>query len=251
MSSPWHTLPTEIRFRILEALKQDGSTLARLATVSREWQTELERKTFARIRLTPSRLAKFSLMTHRNRALVRYIWFCLELDCPDCTKCTAYSMYAPYREDATAKEIKNRSAIATAFQSLFNTLSTWERNGELILDINIHPPSSSDQWLKSMTAMSDGADLQPSVPSITSVEELHDRYRTFCHLHSDRQWWKQLPSVPAVTSILLRQQNRWRWNPGSVASICSRLPGVEEIHYEPWREWQHDLWLRDIGDIYS
>lgn len=83
-------------------------------------------------------------------------------------------MYAPYREDATAKEIKNRSAIVTAFQSLFNTLSTWERNGELILDINIHPPSSSDQWLKSMTAMSDGADLQPSVPSITSVEELHE-----------------------------------------------------------------------------
>jgi hypothetical protein len=36
---------------------QDGCTLARLATVSREWQTELERHNFARIRLTPLRLA--------------------------------------------------------------------------------------------------------------------------------------------------------------------------------------------------
>ena len=83
----WDSLPEEIRLLIFKALMQDGCTLARLATVSREWQTELERHNFARIKLTPSRLVDFSSMIHRNRALVGYIWFCLELDNYDCTKC--------------------------------------------------------------------------------------------------------------------------------------------------------------------
>ncbi|KAK3387613.1 hypothetical protein B0H63DRAFT_470510 [Podospora didyma] len=36
---------------------------------------------------TPSRLADFRSMVHRNRTLVGYIWFCLELDDYNCTKC--------------------------------------------------------------------------------------------------------------------------------------------------------------------
>src|SRR5438552_1420915 len=85
--STWDGLPREIRQLILEALMQDGCTLGRLATVSREWQRGLERHNFARTKLTPSRLDDFSSMTHRNQAFVRYIWFCLELDDYDCTKC--------------------------------------------------------------------------------------------------------------------------------------------------------------------
>jgi hypothetical protein len=60
--STWDGLPGEIRLLILEALMQDGCS--RLATVSREWQTELERHNFARIRLTPSRLVDFSSMIY-------------------------------------------------------------------------------------------------------------------------------------------------------------------------------------------
>ncbi|EXJ90387.1 hypothetical protein A1O1_03488 [Capronia coronata CBS 617.96] len=51
------------------------------------------------------------------------------------------------------------------------------------------------------------------------------------------QWWDQLPSVPAVTSLLLRQQNRRRWKPGSLAHMFARFPRLQEVHYEPWREW--------------
>lgn len=85
--STWNGLPREIRLLILKALVQDGCTLSRLVTVSREWQTELERDNFARIKVTPSRLVNFESMTRRNQALVGYIWFCLELDDYDCTKC--------------------------------------------------------------------------------------------------------------------------------------------------------------------
>jgi len=69
----WDSLPKEIRLLIFKALTQDGCTLARLATVSREWRTEFERYNFARIKLTPSRLVAFSSMIYRNRALVGYI----------------------------------------------------------------------------------------------------------------------------------------------------------------------------------
>ncbi len=56
MKSTWDDLPGDIRLLILEALMQDGCTLGRLATVSREWQTVLELYNFARIKLKPSRL---------------------------------------------------------------------------------------------------------------------------------------------------------------------------------------------------
>ncbi|KAI0802310.1 hypothetical protein GGR55DRAFT_692269 [Xylaria sp. FL0064] len=82
-NSTWDCLPIETRLLIFEALMQDGCTLSRLATVSREWQAEFERYNFVRIILTPSRLVYFSAMIHRSR----YIWFCLELDDYDCTRC--------------------------------------------------------------------------------------------------------------------------------------------------------------------
>ncbi|ROW08682.1 hypothetical protein VPNG_06445 [Cytospora leucostoma] len=54
----------------------------------------------------------------------------------------------------------------------------------------------------------------------------------------ERQWWDQLPSVPAVTTVLLRQQNRRRWKPCSLAHMFARFPRLQEVHYEPWREWE-------------
>ncbi|KAI3543148.1 hypothetical protein CSPX01_06461 [Colletotrichum filicis] len=83
----WDSLPREIRLLILQKVMQDDCPLAHLATVSQEWQTDIERHNFARIRLTPSRLANFLAMVQRNRTLVCYIWFCLELDEYDCTTC--------------------------------------------------------------------------------------------------------------------------------------------------------------------
>lgn len=59
----------------------------------------------------------------------------------------------------------------------------------------------------------------------------------FDDAQSELQWWDQLPSVPAVTSLFLRQQNRRRWNPDSLAHMFARFPRLQDVHYEPWREW--------------
>jgi hypothetical protein len=157
----WDGLPVEIRLLIFKALMQDGCTLARLATVSREWQTELERYNFARIKLTPSRLVNLSSMIHRNRALVGYIWFCLELDNYDCTKCAPTGEY----EEAFSLSDTAHCPITTAFQNLFSTLSTWDLNGDLILDISIYSPSDSEHWFKYLTFM-------PDTPGGSGIEQM-------------------------------------------------------------------------------
>jgi hypothetical protein len=281
--STWDGLPTEIRLLIFEALMQDGCTLGRLATVSREWQTELERYNFARIKLTPSRLVDFSSMIHRNRALVGYIWFCLELDDYDCTKC------APCREmftdedewvDALSISDTDHCPITTAFQKLFSILSTWDLNGDLILDIGIYSPSDSEHWFKYLTFMPDtpSADMlvgggieqtilnkvyndpqhgwvagfRHSAPSRAAIDQVFHSIMDEGPFDSEQlelQWWDRLPSVPVVTSLLLRQQNRRRWKPSSLAHMFSRFPRLHGVYYEPWREWdgmmQH---LTDRGE---
>ncbi|KAK2765014.1 hypothetical protein FQN54_008713 [Arachnomyces sp. PD_36] len=271
MISTWDDLPAEIRLLILEALVQDGCTLSPLTTVSREWQTKLERYNFARIRLTPSRLVDFGSMIYRNRALVRYIWFCLELDNYDCTIC------APaHDEEAFVVSDTDHCPITTAFQNLFSTLSTWEPVRDLILDISIYSPSDSKHWFPYLTFMPDtpsgilGGDggiermvlnkvyhdphhgwvagFGRSAPPASAIRKVFHSVMGEGPFNSDRleiEWWDQLPSVPAVTSLLLRQQNYRRWKPGSLAHMFARFPRLQEVHYEPWREWDSMQGLTD------
>ncbi|KAH0432664.1 hypothetical protein CcaCcLH18_06240 [Colletotrichum camelliae] len=156
MSSPsdwasWHRLPAEIRLEILECLLQDGCSVANFAAVSREWQQVIERKNFARITVTLSRLAEFNSMTLRNRALVSYIWLCIELEEYDCTKCGVaveeYGLCIMSKADHVR--------IARTFTNLFSALGAWQPNGNLMLDISFHSPSDSDHWFKYLTFIPD------------------------------------------------------------------------------------------------
>jgi len=258
----WHCLPAEIRLTILDALLRDGCSLASFATVSREWQTIIERHNFARIKVTPSRLADFGSIIQRNRALVGYIWLCLELQEYDCAMC------APQSLEEWGMSNTDNILVTTAFQDLFSTLNAWEPNGNLLLDISVHSPSDADHWFKylsfrpdtpsdecsrdryvdqSMRATVDDnkhgwiAGRQVSAPSWDAIFKVFDEIMgegPFDDDKQENQWWQQLPLVPSVTGVLLRQQTRRRWKPTALAQMFTRLPGLEEIHYEPWREWE-------------
>lgn len=226
-------LPIEIRLLILKALVKDGYTLSHLAAVSRVWQAEVERYNFARIKLTPSRLADFGSMVHRNRALVKYIWLCLELEDCNCTKCTPTRR----RTDNGIVEMHaiisaNHGAVATAFENLLSVLSTWDPNGDLTLNISIYSHSDSRYWVKNLAFMPDitSAAIRRLFHAIMDEEPFDSE-------QLELQWWDQLPSVPVVTKLVLRQQIRRRWKPDSLAHMLSCFPRLEELHYEPWREW--------------
>jgi hypothetical protein len=266
--STWDGLPREIRRLIFEALVQDGCRLSRFATVSRDWQTELERHNFARIKLTPSRLVDFDSITHRNRDFISYIWFCLELDEYDCTQCAPASSISDYEEALTISDT-DHCPITTSFQNLFSVLSRWGPSAGLILDISIYSPSDSTHWFKYLTFMPDTPldtlDGRHGIDQIVSSKPVYndpqhgwvDGFRQ-CAPHrsavakvfhsvmeegpfesdqAELQWWDRLPSVPAVTTLLLRQQNRRRWKPEALAHMFARFPRLQEVHYEPWREW--------------
>lgn len=256
----WHCLPAEIRLLVLEALPQVSCSLAGFATVSREWQKIIERHNFARIKLTPSRLADFSSMVYRNRALVRYMWLCLELQEYGCAICAPEGMEIMGMSDA------DNALIIAAFVDLFSALSTWEPKGNLLLDISVHSPSDSEHWFKYLTFEPDIssdecgrylckepmlaklddhqhgwiAGNRESLPPMASIHKVFDEIMgegPFYNDEQENQWWQQLPLVPAITGILLRQQSRRRWKPTALEHMFSRLPQLQDIHYEPWREW--------------
>lgn len=273
--STWYSLPSEIRLIIFRTLINNGSTLAFLATVSREWQTEIERHNFARIKLTPSRINDFGLIVPRKQALVGYIWFCLELDNYHCIKC------APDRKkfmeitpgEGYCLSDTNHCPISTSFQDLLSTLSKWEIKDHLILDISIYSLSDSEHRFKYLTFLPDSPDdggmeqkiqgesyhnpqhgwidgFQGSAPSWRDIHKIFLTVMAlgpFRNTQSENQWWGQLPSVPAITSLILRQQSRRRWKPISLAHMFARLPRLQEIHYEPWREWDSSKFSTERG----
>lgn len=237
--------------------------------MSREWQKVIEPHNFARIKLTPSRLADFGSVTRRNRGLVRYIWLCLELEKYDCTQCASV-------DDLGLSEA-DHLLIATAFQDLFSTLSTWKPGSDLVLDISVHSPSDAKHWFKYLTVMPDarsdqgkdrwdpsqwedqlkapnfkdchsGSDPRKFEWAITKVFDELIRPEDFDTDWLKNEWWEQLPLVPAVTGVLLRQQTRRRWSPRALKYMFARLPMLQEIHYEPWREWEEKPVLQEWTD---
>lgn len=254
----WNKLPQEIRDLLLGALLQNGSRLSVLATVSREWQTFIEPHNFGRLKLTPPCLTEFASKTSRNRHLVGYIWFCVELE--------------EYNDPTDPENTEflsqnNVDLVVTAISDLFENLSAWKPmpTDKLLLDISIYSPSDLEYRFQELTFRPDvpnKCDLHHCLDGLILTmfnnqtgERIHGQDSrlfpgikgTFGLIGSDEclfedkesesQWWQQLPLVPAVTGILLRQQTRRQWSPFTLAQMFTRLPRLQEIHYEPWMDW--------------
>lgn len=263
---------------ILKTLLQDGCSLASFATVCREWQMMIEQHNFARIKVTLPRLANFRSMTRRNRALVRYIWLCVELQKYSCAQCAPHWFMFHQRKISNTDNI----LIIIAIQSLFSILSTWKPNGNLLLDISVHSPSDSEHWFKYLTFEPDfpSGELDPDLYTKQSIpakldDHQYDLNTVPSHCETAKNaihnifngsigegpiddndlcnvWWKQLPIAPVVTGLLLRQQTHRRWWPSILARITTRLPRLQEFWYEPWREWFDTMQeFTDRGECYN
>lgn len=271
----WGRLPVEIRKLILDVLMRDGCSLASLATVSREWQTTIEKHNFSRIRVTPARLPEMNYMTRRNRSLVRYIWVCLELGKYPC----------PEHNDPRHIWLgdilsMDNIVLVTGLEDLFSALSKWEPHGELVLDISFYSPSDSEYWFKELTFVPDlpsseecdrvlGGTAKARLASRIAGDEQHGwtggapsrlaintAFRHMLWLEPFRShmaqvdWWERLPKAPAVTGVLLRQQNRRRMMAWMVSMMTMLLPRVREVYCEPWREWDdRSQQFDDLGEF--
>lgn len=274
MSLP--NLPTEIKRMILKTLVKDGRELARCAAVSREWQAVIEPLTFKRIKVTPSRIAELDGMTRRNRCHVKYLWLCLELgryDCDTCSHDGDVPMFNTVADDAL---------VQTATQSFFLVLGAWDRSSSLTLDISVYSTSDAEHWFKYLTFEPDDDEDDVSRSDQALARQVDDdddddaRHRwdtsgwdvtaaqsavqnVFTRTLGDPLgefedepmgilgWWRELPLVPAVTRLLLRQQTRRRWDPQAIVEMLALFPRLRELHFEPWREWDNILQRRTDG----
>lgn len=250
----WALWPQSVRLRILHTLLTDGCSLAKLATVSREWQEAIEQHNFARIKVTLPRLASFRSMVRRNRSRVKYIWLCVELD--------HYSSLESYSGHDRFVSQRDFSLFTKVIRGLFRELSRWEPSGELLLDISIHSPSDSNYLLKYLTFKPDMSSDDCS--SLDDVEDMEKAGRTWKEwsaagkvdtaikntsrlikledqspdeeaLDREIEWLDRLPDVPAVTGMLLRQQTRRRWCWDTLTEFLDHFPNLQEVFYEPWR----------------
>lgn len=129
----WNSFPLEIQTHILEALVLHEHS-ARYASICRAWQTIIERRIFARLKVRRSRLAGFSDIGYRHRHLVKNIWFSIEPAEYHCPHCGGEGI--PSWHQVSTKIIRK------AIQDLIIQLSTWEPSGSLLLDISVKAPSA-------------------------------------------------------------------------------------------------------------
>lgn len=269
-----------------------------------------------------------------------------------------YSSIDAYTGETRLLCWEDLNLVANAIRDLFSALSTWEPNGELLLDISIHSPSDSKYLLKYLTfepeltsdacsslggaglqdkaghdwnvwsaigkadrpiyktfnlirlqdpssyiddAPQDEDSLSDTDDSLSDTDEsLPGSYEVFNDVSSDTDippqhisnfstassgipfnlinfpsdistsssddmddslseidnsevddsssdednheedisespFWQQVPTVPAITGLLLRQQTRRQWHAGTLQAIFTRLPRLREVFYEPWR----------------
>ncbi|KAH6975172.1 hypothetical protein BKA56DRAFT_688820 [Ilyonectria sp. MPI-CAGE-AT-0026] len=136
----WSSLPTEIRIMILELLAEH-QRLCMYATVSKEWQIMIERKTFHQLKLKQSCLDDFERLVKRQRGLVRHIWLNIELQRYTCRCCR--------RWESMTWTHQNNKIIVPAIAKLFSILSTWKSVKEgLMLELNAYSPSDPEHWFK-------------------------------------------------------------------------------------------------------
>ncbi|KAI7773818.1 hypothetical protein LA080_009854 [Diaporthe eres] len=215
---PWALWPQSVRLRILHSLLTDGCSVAKLATVSREWQEAIEQHNFARIKVTLPRLASFRSMVRRNRSRVKYIWLCVELD--------HYSSLESYSGHDRFVSSRDFSLFTKVIRGLFRELSRWEPSGELLLDISIHSPSDSNYLLKYLTfkpdislddcsSLDDVEDMEKAgrtwkewsaagkvdtaIKNTSRLIKLEDQSPDEEALDREIEWLDRLPDVPAVT----------------------------------------------------
>ena len=235
----WDSLPAEIQVHILEALLLHEDS-AHYASICRAWQTIIEPRNFARLKVTRSRLAAFGDIGYRHRHLVKYIWFSIEPSehhCPDCG-----GMGIPNWLQAPTKIIRK------AIQDLVIHLSTWEPSGSLLLDISVKAPNAL-RHSSSTIQYGPGVISEPKkTKTIQCSHWVHDTSlqgpaadefnRTTGVRRLEPKLTRVMPTARAVTSLLLRRQNRRPWKSEVLEELLDVLPEVYEFHYEPWRDWR-------------
>lgn len=238
----WNLLAAELRDMIVQSLICEGN-IARCASVCREWQATIERSNFHSLKLTAWDIPVFEKLSKQHLGLVKYIWYSIELLNYDCTECDL---------DETESVMEaNQATVKDGIRAMFLTLSKRPFNGDMTLDISIHSPSDSQHHFKyiqfepantlfshdrpkSALHYDPGHSSSTPHPSIAAIDRV---FPDIDLVEGEGNFWTSVPWVSCITHILLRRQTRRRWDPIALSRITACLPNLQDMCFEPWREW--------------
>lgn len=243
--SGWSSLPLEVRDIILKFLTHDNK-IAPYATVSKEWQSVIEKKNFGRLKLHQSCLDSLERLSEQQQGFVKHIWLNIELKTYTCRAC--------WKMESLTSIYANQRILAEAIARLFFILASWKQNrGGLTLELNAYSPSDSEHWFRGCYFGAQGEDELNTLESegllqsgllATAMHQPHHGYRhgTPCDDALRRpfgpttlKFQKELPLVEAVTKFLLRRQCRRQLSPWTLSYLWGKLPQRGEVIYEPWQ----------------
>ncbi|KAI3328998.1 hypothetical protein HD806DRAFT_481340 [Xylariaceae sp. AK1471] len=246
----WVSLPAELRLMILAILAHEHRGLASYSPVCQEWQIFMEEKNFRQLKLQVSCLDDFQYMVTRQRKLVHHVWLNIDLPRYTCRSCKW--------QESESWISRNDSIIRKAISKLFSILSTWDpADSNLTLELSVQSPSDSEHWFKNYYFGTSIEDKHTTPETENQLQEVaykwhHPKHnwidgrqvatpnsqallRLFgtVHLHFP----EALSEVRVVTSFVIRRQVRRRFTATTLRLLFEKLPRLEHIIWEPWREW--------------
>lgn len=217
---------------------QEHERIAMYATVSKAWQTSVERHTFSDLRLTPARIQEFGRIVHGRRQ--KYVR-CIDLD----VVLDAYDEAACGRHESNEDQERNNQVFTQTFQRLFKTMSSWENGDatglEVTLSIKVYSPSDLSRLGQ--------IEARARRKRIGGPKDIFDRrfeksYLQFICPEKAGDENHLLDSVSAIHEIHIEGGLLRHIWPASCSTIISKAPQLQSFHARLWDDEKTNLELR-------
>ncbi|KAF6813988.1 hypothetical protein CPLU01_14507 [Colletotrichum plurivorum] len=253
----WTSFPPELRCKIFEYLPGTGRGWSACASVCKEWQAELEKENFRRLKVTAADLETMAAIIPDRANLVRHLWLNIEL--------LRYSCQACRQREGKSWYLKNHNLIRKAIEKLWAILSGWRREGAgLTLELSMQSPSDKEHFFKNFYfgGEPEGWVFDPSAPPTQrpnmerNIRAGHDEWH---HWIDDRNTTApfeyalerifggvycsvpripaNIPRLPMVDRLEIRRQTRRPFEPHLLENLVNQLPELKSFTYELWQKW--------------
>ncbi|KAL7934084.1 hypothetical protein V8C35DRAFT_303162 [Trichoderma chlorosporum] len=195
------------------------------ACVSRLWQEEIERETFANLHLNWDRLSQLnSIVTPQRRRFVRSIR--LEIDLPK---------PGPQLEPAAELKLRNNQATQDTFEALLQSLSHWDTTNVhydgVKLSIHAPLPKVDARWKNSKRREWEYS-FSDSALELTNPERIG-----------------QLPPAAFITNLAIDERSGRHISPVALCVLLAKLPASKHVSIDWWKSLRFARMRNDLADV--
>ncbi|KAH0426071.1 hypothetical protein CcaCcLH18_10560 [Colletotrichum camelliae] len=214
------TRPVKVHRRV-----QRTKRLLQLVATGAEWQTIIEKETFASLKLrsVADILRLGQIVDRRRERCIKKIRLHVELADYDDDECEL-------EEDQDTMRLNNR-IFSQHLIPLLSIISQWKDSSGLTLDLSAASRSDS---LHSFSKLYSDVDLTFFAVNDVSLEERKRTLGNLLDLSSQDSDQVVLPSVPAVARFILTRRHFRSFSPETVRVVLGCFPNLEQVAYEPY-----------------